>query len=177
MAYTEITNKTSPNRTAGRSGAKINAITIHSDMIRERNCWIRVDPEFEYLLYENVWSDSGGYAKRYKERFDGVKRHRWVEYLHKIILNTGRGQVVDHINQDRSDNRRSNLRVVSKAINALNTSKPRGFVERTLKNGSKRYDVRLVFNGDIIISKTFNSETEAVDAYNNTKKEVIAYGV
>ena len=41
--------------------------------------------------------------------------------LHKTILNVPETSVVDHINRDRSDNRRSNLREVSVLENNLNT--------------------------------------------------------
>jgi hypothetical protein len=172
--YTEINNLNSPNFTAGRGGKSITGITIHAEIIRQKNDWIKVDPEFEYLLYENVWSCSGGYAKRYKEKFDGVKRHRWVEYLHRLVLDAGSCEVVDHINQDKSDNRRKNLRVVGKSENLLNTSKNKGFVERTLKNGEKRFDVRLQYKGKVLIRKTFSALEEALKEYNTVKEGVLS---
>lgn len=50
--------------------------------------------------------------------------HQSYQYLHRFILRepATRGQrvVIDHINRDRRDNRKSNLRRVSKSENSLN---------------------------------------------------------
>lgn len=45
------------------------------------------------------------------------------KYLHRIITNAQKGQVVDHINHDTLDNRRENLRVVIHAENRRNSLK------------------------------------------------------
>ena len=76
---------------------------------------VKLDPDWgEFFSYLN-FNTSTGYA-RY---FDGKK----VEYLHRIITNCPPGFVVDHINRDSMDNRRCNLRVVTKRENMLNSKR------------------------------------------------------
>ena len=46
--------------------------------------------------------------------------HERVQRLHNFLMNPRQGSVVDHINGDVLDNRRSNLRIVSFSANAFN---------------------------------------------------------
>lgn len=67
--------------------------------------------------------------------FDNVKLHSWsvdnkgyasagwngrTVRLHSFIMNPSGGCVVDHINRNKLDNRRENLRVVPKQVNSWN---------------------------------------------------------
>jgi hypothetical protein len=45
--------------------------------------------------------------------------------MHRLIMDAPAGSTVDHINRNRADNRRSNLRFVTRSENTLNASKPR----------------------------------------------------
>jgi hypothetical protein len=46
---------------------------------------------------------------------------KWTkEYLHRLVSGAGKGKIVDHINGDTLDNRKSNLRVCCYTVNALN---------------------------------------------------------
>jgi hypothetical protein len=45
--------------------------------------------------------------------------------MHRLIMNPPEGMVVDHINGDRLDNRRENLRVTTQSVNARNIHNPR----------------------------------------------------
>lgn len=60
------------------------------------------------------------------------------DYLHRYIMNPLDGLVVDHINHNKMDNRKANLRNCSYSDNGLNREiKPRGIVE--VKRGNRRY--------------------------------------
>jgi len=45
--------------------------------------------------------------------------------MHRLLMNANPGEIVDHINRNSLDNRRKNLRIVSYAINMLNSGLPK----------------------------------------------------
>lgn len=53
------------------------------------------------------------------------RRSRQKMGLHRFLMNPPKGMYVDHINSDKLDNRRSNLRIVTNAENMQNVKKPR----------------------------------------------------
>lgn len=63
-----------------------------------------------------------GYAVRDLPTIGSARtRKRKIERLHRVLVNAGPGQTCDHINRDKLDNRRDNLRLVTHQINVLNT--------------------------------------------------------
>lgn len=73
------------------------------------------------------WSSNGrGYAQRHiSYPTDGRRRKKAKLKMHRIIAGAAPGQLVDHINGDKLDNRRCNLRIVTKRQNNTNkTSSP-----------------------------------------------------
>lgn len=79
-----------------------------------------VDDDDFAAFGEFSWSySSAGYAVRsvYPESFRRPK----TETLHRVIMSAPPGLVVDHINGDRLDNRRENMRVCTIAQNCRNS--------------------------------------------------------
>lgn len=76
-----------------------------------------VDTEdFEYLN-QWKWSYSGaGYARRVVQK----NNNQTNIYMHRLISKTPARMVTDHINGDKLDNRKSNLRVCNHAQNIRN---------------------------------------------------------
>lgn len=78
---------------------------------------VKVDADdFEYL---NQWKwhlSSGGYAVR---SIDGGNRK---VLMHRVVAGTPEDMHTDHINRDKKDNRKSNLRVCTHAENMRNRS-------------------------------------------------------
>lgn len=72
---------------------------------------------------------------------------------------------VDHINRNRLDNRRSNLRVATYSENALNReiSSSRGI--RQNRNKSERWEAAITVKGERYHLGTFDTEQEARDAW------------
>lgn len=79
---------------------------------------VLVDPEDEHWLSRYSWRVQDGYIRSATTR----NGRRLTLYLHRLILGAAKGQIVDHINGVRSDNRRANLRFVTIRQNALNAA-------------------------------------------------------
>jgi hypothetical protein len=76
-----------------------------------------VDAEDYKRLARHNWCYGGAYAQR-KERGKMV-------LMHRAILEAQPGQDVDHVNGDRLDNRRCNLRLCTRSQNNRNMRTPR----------------------------------------------------
>lgn len=97
-------------------------------------------------------------------------------FLHRLILCAERGQVVDHINGNRLDNRKSNLRFASHTENMRNRAKHRdGILSRfkgvsRFKNGKWRALIRDGSRQRYLGS--FTNEVEAAYAYDMASLEI-----
>jgi hypothetical protein len=79
------------------------------------------DEDFEYLSQWKWHISTNGYAMR-KEHIHIAKNkygHK-IFRMHRVINNTPDDLFTDHINRDKLDNRRVNLRTVNKSQNGLN---------------------------------------------------------
>jgi len=67
-------------------------------------------------------SDGGWYFDgRYVKRDLVVDGKRIRQYMHRVVANTPKGLVTDHVNGDKLDNRCSNLRIASYSENSVNS--------------------------------------------------------
>jgi len=91
------------------------------------------------------------------------------QFVHKLIMNGGVGTVTDHINGDRADNRKANLRVCSQAQNARNAR-----LSRRSSSGYKgvswdcrgRWLARIRVDGELKHLGRFDCKIEAAKVYN-----------
>jgi hypothetical protein len=74
------------------------------------------DADYPWLAPWDWRFSSAGYALRTIYPND-QRRHF---HLHRVLMNAQRGQLVDHINGNRLDNRRANLRLVTRSQNQWN---------------------------------------------------------
>jgi len=66
------------------------------------------DDDFERAIKFRWYLDSKGYAKRNIRRSDGYKT---IQFLSRFIMDAAVGIQVDHINGNKLDNRKSELRL------------------------------------------------------------------
>ena len=86
--------------------------------------------------FERVNSFSWYFDGRYAAR----KANGRTILLHRFVIQTPKGKITDHVNGDRMDNRKSNLRICNQSQNRANSNRP-----RTNTSGYKGvcYDTRL----------------------------------
>ncbi len=80
------------------------------------------DKDYDWLS-KWKWCYNSGYAVRMSPGVNGKQRKI---LMHREILQTLKGTETDHINGDRLDNRRYNLRVCTHSQNMMNQRKTRG---------------------------------------------------
>ena len=74
----------------------------------------------EYLeLKDYNWRLHNGYAVRSNRQINKIRLRPTLIRMHRVIAKTPKGLFVDHINFNRLDNRKTNLRNISKKINNL----------------------------------------------------------
>lgn len=93
--------------------------------------YAQIDPEDYKALSQFKWHvTKEGYAAR--------SQGYGTTYMHRLIMNTPDGMHTDHINHDRLDNRKANLRVCTHAENLQNQRK-RGTVHAITVKGHKYF--------------------------------------
>lgn len=85
------------------------------------NKFTKVDDEdYEWLADYAKWSfDRYAYCTR---KIGESKKKRSIR-MHRLIMKPPKGMVVDHINGDKLDNRKSNLRITTYSLNIMNRHK------------------------------------------------------
>ena len=101
--------------------------------IYDSNEIIEYEDHAEVVLY-NKQCEETARALIDLDDIDKVRKHKWRlkdnDYvcsgsilLHRFIMNPGDDMVVDHINHDKLDNRKDNLRICTQQENSMNKSK------------------------------------------------------
>jgi len=96
-------------------------------------------------------------------------------FMHRLIMNPSKDQVIDHINRDSLDNRRSNLRICTKSKNSMNQAKTRGVSKYKGVNWdkyAKAWRASIFFNKRKLNLGNYHDEAEAAKVYNDKAKEV-----
>ena len=131
-----------------------------------------VDVEDYEYLNQFKWYYNNGYAVRSTRMKNGK---RGMELMHRTIVNAPKGMEVDHINGDKLENKRSNLRLCTHTENLRNqhktcgTSKYKGVCWH---KAMSKWRVQIRGNNKKIHLGFFDNEEDAAHAYNMAALEL-----
>lgn len=130
------------------------------------------DDDFERLS-QWLWYCAGeGYAVRNQT----IEGKNTLILMHRDIMNAPEGVQVDHINGNKLDNRKENLRLCTIAENSRNRSTQKnnnsGYKGVVWHKPNKKWLTQIRFNGKRIHIGYFTDIHEAAKAYNEKAKEL-----
>lgn len=109
------------------------------------------------------------YNKHYAFRMDA----NTMVYMHRLIMGNPKGYEVDHINNDKLDNRRENLRLVTRSVNEQNKPSPNGtskFKGVHWAGKARKWRAGIKVNYRMIHLPYFESEEDAARAYDRAAR-------
>lgn len=132
------------------------------------------DADYEFLNQWKWQPDKDGYARRAKY-IEG----KWTSVImHRVIMNTPKGMQTDHIDLNKLNNQKSNLRICTSSQNAMNKKKRKLNTKTSIHRGA--YFVKKMNRWKSSIRKEsvyihlgyFHTEAEAAHAYNAAALEL-----
>lgn len=117
------------------------------------------DVDYRKLLNYKWHLNGEGYAA------SGTKNKGVPQLMHRIIFDNPRGWFIDHINEDKLDNRRNNLRLCSNRQNLSNRGKQKnntsGYKGVTWLSANKVWIAQIKVNGKNIYLGSFKDKEDA----------------
>lgn len=126
------------------------------------------DEDYEYLSAFKWQFTSNGYAKR--------KYGKTSLLMHRVIAKTPDGLVTDHLNHNKLDNRKSNLRVCTQMENMQNKLHPGRLTKGCIKRRFRK-DGREIWYGEYIkeyaryLTTNFENKEQAKGALKQMLKD------
>lgn len=95
-------------------------------------------------------------------------------FMHRLILNPGK-HIVDHLNWNRLDNRRDNLRIATKSTNAMNTREwghtKSGVTGVNWRKDTEKWRAYIKVKGVQIALGSYENKDDAISARLNAEKK------
>jgi hypothetical protein len=137
---------------------------------KSKDVWAIVDSEDLELVSDYSWSSHHGYA-----RTAVVKNgKRTTMAMHRLILGHP-DSFIDHINGNRSDNRKSNLRLASNKQNCHNRGTNRnntsGYKGVYWSKQDQRWQAKIIIDRNQIYLGSSKDKTEAAKMFNEAAKK------
>ena len=145
----------------------------------DRNIIITHDDYAEIELRDK-YGNIKAYAKIDIDDVDKCILHKWGLFnngyamtstsdkdisLHRYVMDYYGDKEIDHINRDKLDNRKINLRIVTRSENRVNTgARSNTGYKNITKTPCGTYEVKIGRDGKRLYQKRYNSLTEAVAA-------------
>ncbi len=123
------------------------------------------DTDFAEVRKHHWYLMNTGYVETFRKR-DGKVSGRTT--LHRFILNPAAGQMIDHINRNKLDCRRTNLRLATFTQNNCNLQRTNKFgTYRGVRPRDRRWEARITIDRRSVSLGRFDSPEEAAMAYNS----------
>ncbi|MEQ9491739.1 MAG: HNH endonuclease signature motif containing protein [Alphaproteobacteria bacterium] len=129
-----------------------------------------IDACDSYLVRQYRWHPGGTDNAYAQAKIDGK-----TVYLHRLIMAPGPGEMVDHVNGDRLDCRRRNLRIASPSENCANrsiTTNPTGFKGVVVHKTGRKFQARCERDGGVFRGPFRQTAEQAADDYDRLARGV-----
>jgi HNH endonuclease/AP2 domain len=128
------------------------------------------DSDFGFLNQWKWYAQQQTYNSWYAQRTVNMKKGTRVILMHRWILNATDAMQVDHINNNKLDNRRGNLRLCSHAENIHNqktrSTNTSGFKGVSWHKGKQKWCAKICANMKQKHLGAFDTKVDAAKAYN-----------
>ena len=132
--------------------------------------------DYEYLSQWKWCCSEDGYAVRSEKSNERKNNIRKQIKMHRVIMNPISKINIDHIDGDKLNNCKHNLRIATTSQNGMNRKKSANCTSKFKgvywNKTEKKWKVTIRSNSKYYHLGYFKSETEAAIAYNNKAKEL-----
>lgn len=132
------------------------------------------DEDYENLKDSKWYVAHNGYVV--KGIYNKMTQKTRSQFMHRVIMNTPNGMFTDHINHNKLDNRKCNLRICTRSGNQMNRK-----VSKNNKSGHKgvswnkwarKWRAQISKNGKTYLGGYYDDVKEASKVYQQKAKEL-----